>query len=73
MGATTSKVVCTASHPVDLDDGTTLGPGQQAEKVDINNPHNSSLIDAGFLTVLDGEKKPHGQQTPPNDTNGGNN
>lgn len=53
-GATPSTVVCTATHPVDLDDGTTLGPGQTMEGVDTNHPHNRGLVIDGAITVVDG-------------------
>lgn len=73
--ATPSTVVCTATHPVDLDDGTSLGPGQKAEDVDTSNTHNKALISTGALTVIDDDKsgpsRGHQKQTTPNDNTNG--
>lgn len=52
--ATPSTVVCVASHPVDLDNGVTLGPGEQAENVDTSHPHNRDLVVSGLINVIDG-------------------
>jgi len=52
-----STVVCTASHPVDLDDGRSLPPGVTAEDVDLELGTNQQLVDDGLLTVLGGEAK----------------
>jgi hypothetical protein len=48
------KVVCTASHAVDLDTGRSLEPGEIAEDVDTDHPHNRGLILDGSLAVLEG-------------------
>lgn len=40
------------SHPVDLSDGRTLGPGETAEDVATGNTHNKDLIDQGHLRVV---------------------
>lgn len=55
-----STVVCTAAHPVDLDDGRSLPPGESADNVDITVPANATLINAGQIVVTSGDKpKPH--------------
>jgi hypothetical protein len=49
-------VVCTSTHPVDLDDGRELSPGATAEDVDTLDPHNAGLILDGSLVVTEGSK-----------------
>lgn len=39
------------SHPIDLDDGRTLAPGETAEDVPMN-AHNKALLDDGFIAIL---------------------
>jgi len=46
-------VLCVASHPVDLDDGRTLGPGESADGVDVSHAHNQLLLDEGLVIELD--------------------
>lgn len=53
-----AKVLCTATHPIDIDDGRTLAPGDVAKDVDVNHPHQQGLIDDGNLLVLV-EERPH--------------
>ena len=47
-----SKVVCTATHPVDLDDGRSLPPGETADNVDLSIESNASLLEAGQIYEL---------------------
>lgn len=49
-----STVLNVAGHPIDLDDGRTLAPGEQAEEVDTTHPHNRVLVVEGLATVLEG-------------------
>lgn len=49
-----SKVLNVAGHPIDLDDGRTLAPGEEAEGVDTNHPHNRAVIVRGLATVTEG-------------------
>lgn len=51
-----ATVLCTASHPVDLSDGRTLAPGEVAEKVDTDHPHQRGLVLDGHLLVQEGTK-----------------
>lgn len=55
-------VVCTATHPVDLDDGRSLPPGETAD-IDEKNAVNAALLDAGQLCVVGGKDKPHPRKT----------
>lgn len=49
-----STVLNVAGHPIDLDDGRTLAPGEEAEDVNTDHPHNRVLVVRGHLTVLEG-------------------
>lgn len=49
-----STVLNVAGHPIDLDDGRTLAPGEQAEEVNTDHPHNRVLIVEGLATVVEG-------------------
>lgn len=49
-----SKVLNVAGHPIDLDDGRTLAPGEEAEGVDTTHPHNRAVIVNGLATVTEG-------------------
>ena len=51
-----AKVLCTSSHPVDLSDGRTLAPGEVAEDVDTEHPHQRGLVLDGHLLVQEGTK-----------------
>lgn len=50
-----SNVLNVAGYPIDLDGGRTLAPGEQAEKVNTDNPHNKALVANGHLTVVGGK------------------
>lgn len=56
-----STVLNVAGHPIDLDDGRTLAPGEQAEEVDTDHPHNRVLVVGGLATVVEG-MTPHKTQ-----------
>lgn len=49
-----STVLNVAGHPIDLDDGRTLAPGEQAEDVNTDHPHNRVLVVEGLATVTEG-------------------
>lgn len=36
---------------IDLDDGRSLGPGETAEDVNLEHPHNDRLVLAGLLAA----------------------
>jgi hypothetical protein len=44
-----ANVLNSANRPVDLDDGRTLAPGEEAKKVDLAHPHNKTLIEQGLV------------------------
>lgn len=51
-----STVKNTATHAVDLHDGRVLAPGEVAEDVDLNDPHNRALYANGdIMTVKESE------------------
>lgn len=52
---TLGTVVCTSTHPIDLDDGRELAPGQTVEEVDLDHPHNRTLVLDGSLVVTEGK------------------
>jgi hypothetical protein len=54
-------VVCTSTHAVDLDTGRTLSPGETADGIDLDHPHNRGLVVDGSLVVLEG-KTPRARQ-----------
>lgn len=56
-----STVLNVTGHPIDLDDGRSLAPGEQAEDVDTDHPHNRVLVTDGLATVLEG-MTPHKAQ-----------
>lgn len=47
-------VLCVASHPIDLDDGHQLLPGETADDVDTNLEYVRGLVVDGSLQVLEG-------------------
>lgn len=49
-----SSVLNVAGHPVDLDTGRTLAPGEEAHDVDTTAPHNRVLVLAGLVEVTEG-------------------
>lgn len=53
---TSSIVLCTSSHAVDLADGRVFGPGEVINGVDVSIEHNNHLIEQGHMIVL--EKMP---------------
>lgn len=48
------SVLCIGTHPVDLDDGRTLAPGDPADNVDTMSAHNRDLVLSGHLKVVEG-------------------
>lgn len=56
-----SDVLNVAGHPIDLDDGRTLAPGEEAVEVDTDHPHNRALVVNGHLAVTEG-MTPHKAQ-----------
>lgn len=50
------SVINIATHPVDLSDGRTLAPGEDATDVAMNS-HNKALVDAGSLRVVSSGSK----------------
>jgi hypothetical protein len=52
----TTNVLNTAAHPIDLSTGRTLEPGEIAEGIDVDNDHDTALVDDGLLLVLDNYK-----------------
>ncbi len=50
-----SNVLNVAGHPVDLDNGRTLGIGEEASDVDTDLPHNRQLVVSGALLVTEGK------------------
>lgn len=49
-----ATVICSAPHPVDLHDGRVLAPGETAEGIDTEHPHQRALVLDGSLHVVDG-------------------
>lgn len=47
-------MLCSATHPIDLSDGRPLAPGEVAEDIDTDDPHQRALILDGHLLVLEG-------------------
>lgn len=41
-----------SAHPIDLDDGRQLGPGETAQDVSLHNAHNKALLDDGHIAVV---------------------
>ena len=60
-----TKILNVASHPVDLDDGRTLAPGEEAT-VDTDDLHNKVLIDQGSILVMADEKPKTTERNAPN-------
>lgn len=46
-----NKIKNTGTTPLDLADGRVLGPGEWAQGVDLSDPHNRALADAGVITA----------------------
>lgn len=49
-----SAVLNVAGHPIDLSDGRVLAPGEDADEVDTDTPHNRALVVNGHLLVTEG-------------------
>lgn len=64
------KILNVASHPIDLDSGRTLAPGEEAE-ADLDHPHNKSLVDDGLAVEVAVDTKP--QSKAANTTTGEDN
>lgn len=45
-----TRVKCVAPHPVDLDTGGVLGPGEWG-KADLDHPHNADLVANGHIAA----------------------
>lgn len=58
-----SKIINVSGHPVDIDSGRTLAPGETADGVDLEHPHNKALVDDGLAVEVADEKKPKAQPT----------
>lgn len=48
----TATVINANTGPIDLHDGRILLPGVQRDGVDVAEPHNAALIEAGLLYVI---------------------
>lgn len=57
-------VIGTAAYPVDLSDGRMVAPGEVAEGVDLDHPHQKALVVDGHLSVVDG---PTARKAPTSD------
>lgn len=44
--------VVTATHPITLEDGRPVGPGEKVARLKTSDPHNADLIESGLLTEL---------------------
>jgi len=49
-----STVLNVAGHPVDLDNGRTLAPGESVEDIDTGKPHNRVLVVSRQILVTEG-------------------
>lgn len=49
-----STVLNVVGHPIDLDDGRTLAPGEEVDQVDTDHPHNRALVVNGHVLVTEG-------------------
>lgn len=56
-----STVLNVSGHPIDLDTGRTLAPGEEAVDVDTDHPHNRVLVVSKKLAVTEG-MTPHKTQ-----------
>lgn len=50
------KIMNVVNHPIDLDSGRSLAPGEEAE-VDLDHAHNKSLVDEGLAVEIKVEKQ----------------
>lgn len=60
-----AKVLNVTGHSIDLDDGRTLAPGEEAEDVNTEHPHNAAVIDQGFALVVEEAVARKGQSSRP--------
>lgn len=44
----------TATHPIDLSNGRILAPGERADDIDTDHPHQRALVVDGLLHVEEG-------------------
>jgi hypothetical protein len=66
-----SKVLNVASHPIDLDDGRTLAPGEEAVGVNLNITHNKVAVAQGLLIeVKSAPAKKQSSRSASTDTTG---
>ena len=42
--------VVTAAHPITLDTGRMVGPGEEVKQLKERDPHNAELLESGQLT-----------------------
>lgn len=42
--------VVTAAHPITLDTGRMVGPGEEVRQLKETDPHNAALLESGQLT-----------------------
>lgn len=54
-----AKILNVGNHAIDLDDGRTLAPGEEADGIDVDSSHNKSVIDQGLALVV--ETQPAGK------------
>lgn len=60
------EVTCVASHPVDLNTGRTLEPGEK-DQANVLDPHNKALLDSGDL-ITDPIEAPNVAEPTPDTT-----
>ena len=51
-----SSILNVSNQVIDLDDGRTLAPGEEAVDVDVNHPHNQLILDEGLALTVKDEK-----------------
>lgn len=54
-----------AGHSIDLDTGRTLAPGEKAEGVNVDHPHNQALIARGKAVASTPRKNPPSRPAKP--------
>ena len=54
--------IVTAAHPITLDSGRMVGPGEEVKQLKEKDPHNAALIEGGLLTKQIVKQKP--KKTP---------
>jgi len=58
------QVQSLSPYPIDISDGRTLGFGDYAGDVDVDDPHNARLVDDGLLLVHNEPKRRKSPTTP---------